>query len=85
MSNEVYDKIIKIIVDNYVIPIEGGAINAETDLVNDLAFESIRLLELVVYLEEEFDIEFDDENLVMENFQTIHLITQAVETLLKNK
>lgn len=85
MKNEIYDKIIKIIADNYIVPVEVPQINTQTQLVQDLAFESIKLLELVVYLEEEFGIEFDDDRLTMENFETIGLIVKTVENLLQDK
>ena len=35
-------------------------INEETDLVEDFGFSSINIIELVVRIEEKFDIEIDD-------------------------
>lgn len=41
-------------------------LNDYTDLIVDLGFDSITLVQLVVYVEDEFGIEFDDEMLGLE-------------------
>lgn len=42
------------------------AINGDTDLIRDFNFKSINFIQLVVQLESDFDIEIDDEDLLLE-------------------
>jgi acyl carrier protein len=42
--------------------------------------DSLAIEQLIAFLEESFDIEFDDEELVAENFATIDDVTNLVET-----
>ena len=46
--------------------IEIKEINEDADLVRDFAFDSIRIIQLVMLLEREFDIEIDDDFLLQE-------------------
>ena len=46
-------------------------INHETSLINDLALDSIQILELIVSIEKEFEISFDAEELDLSLFDNI--------------
>lgn len=48
-------------------------ISYDTDLRNE-GLDSVKTIELIVNLEIEFDIEIDDQDLLVENFSTIHKI-----------
>jgi acyl carrier protein len=48
----------------------GGAITAETELIDEGILDSIALLELVSFLEEKFHITLPVEEFVPENFRT---------------
>lgn len=54
-----YDKLKQILIDE--MDIEEEKIVPEADLMNDLGLNSLELAELVVHCEEEFGIEFDEE------------------------
>ena len=54
------------------------------DNLSDLGFGSIRVLQLVVELEQLFDITFEDEDLLCENFSTINKISSCVKDVLNN-
>lgn len=45
---------------------EGSELDCNTDLITDLGFDSITLVQLIVCVEDEFGIEFDDEMLGLE-------------------
>ncbi|MGG4094493.1 acyl carrier protein [Paenibacillus lautus] len=47
--------------------------------LNQLGMDSMSSVNLVVELEEMFDIVFDDEELLFENFSTVQKITDIVE------
>ena len=46
-------------------------INHETSLINDLALDSIQILDLIVSIEKEFEISFDAEELDLSLFDNI--------------
>ena len=56
-------------------------INEETDLVRDFAFNSISIIQLIVQIENEFDIEIDDEYLLQEKLSPYKSLVE----ILKNK
>ena len=79
---EIFDglKRILLIIDpnkKEILPI----VNEETRLQEDLGLTSVSLLYLVVAIEEEFDIEFD--NLGIEDFRTVGQAIDYIESKLK--
>jgi len=58
----------------------------DTDaLLESGVLDSLGVLELVAYLEKEFEISIADEQLVLENFQTIERIAAFVEGQLEDR
>jgi len=47
-------------------------IKPEYSLKNDLGFDSLRLTELLVELEDNFNIQFDESDIDFKNFQTVN-------------
>lgn len=45
-------------------------INEDVNLVEDFSFDSVNIIQLVVEIENAFDIEVDDDNLIFENLAT---------------
>jgi len=63
---------------------EGNSGSVLVDIQDDVALESIGLdsisyITLLVELEEELDIEFEDEDLVIDNFRNINAILSLVK------
>lgn len=52
-------------------------IDFETDLRNG-GLDSIKTIEFIVNLEVEFDIQIDDQDLLVENFSTINKVTKLL-------
>ncbi|REK71601.1 acyl carrier protein [Paenibacillus paeoniae] len=52
-------------------------LNFEIDLRNE-GLDSIKTIEFIVNLEVEFDIEIDDQDLLVENFSTINKVTKLL-------
>lgn len=68
--------------------IKGNSINddgLDYRLYEDLGMDSIETMELVVAIENEFDIEFDLDELDIEYLTTIKSLEQAVEKILNFK
>jgi acyl carrier protein len=69
--------------------IENFLFGEETDLKDDTSFleegiiDSTGVLELIEYLEEEFNIQIDDEDLVPENLDSLNNLEQFIARLLK--
>lgn len=60
-----------------------GELNETVSLI-ELGLDSIKVIQLVVYLETELNITFDDEDLLLANFKTIELIIKTTaKTLAK--
>jgi acyl carrier protein len=57
---EAIDRIKKIIIDQ--LGIEEGKISIESSFIDDLGADSLDIVELIMALEEEFDIEIPDED-----------------------
>ena len=59
MNKEIYEKVIEGLKNEF----NRDDIDKKTRFVEDLKADSVRLLEIVMDVEEEFDIELDDEKL----------------------
>lgn len=57
-----------------VMPDKGRHFTEETDIINDLGFDSVNLLELISSLEVNFSLTFNDDDLEIEHFQTVQAI-----------
>ncbi|MDU5807667.1 MAG: phosphopantetheine-binding protein [Finegoldia magna] len=60
MNKEIYEKVVEGLKNEF----NRDDINEKTRFVEDLQADSVRLLEIVMDVEEEFDIELDDEKLL---------------------
>lgn len=71
----VFDKLKEIIAEQ--LNIEGASIKPDTNLMKDLEADSLDAVEIIMTLEEEYDIEIPDEE--AERFQTVEDIVKYVE------
>ena len=71
----VFDKLKEIIAEKKNI--EGASIKPDTNLMTDLEADSLDAVEIIMALEEEYDIEIPDEE--AERFQTVEDIVKYVE------
>jgi acyl carrier protein len=74
---EIFEKVKKIVADQ--LSVEAGTITPQSNFANDLGADSLDTVELVMALEEEFDIEIPDEE--AEKLKTVN----DVVTYLKSK
>ena len=60
-------------------------INITEDLdLSEIGLTSINMINLIVYLEDTFDFDFDDDELLLENLNTVTKIEECInKTLLK--
>lgn len=74
--SEIANKVYQIIVDQ--LNVEAGNVKPEASFVEDLGADSLDLTELIMAMEEEFDIEIADEDA-----QKIQKVQDAVEYIEK--
>lgn len=74
--NEIQERVIEVVSRNAVF--NADKVNESSQIRQDHGIDSIKIVELVVDLEEEFDIEVDNSSLSFDNFATIELITNYV-------
>ena len=75
------ENVIDLISKNLEVPKE--KLNADTDIINDLDADSLDLVEMVMNIEDEFDIEIDDD--VLTNLHTIGDVAEELENLDSNR
>ena len=79
------DKIISIILQDFDESFISSLLKSkdvyEIHIFDDLSYDSIKFIQLIVKLEDTFDIEFPDECLQMDSFSTIDQIINLVVDL----
>jgi acyl carrier protein len=78
MADDIESKVKEIIVEN--LGVDAATVNPQASFVNDLGADSLDTVELVMALEEAFDMEIPDEE--AEKIQTV---TQAVNYIKAHK
>jgi acyl carrier protein len=72
MAADVYDRMKKIIVEQ--LGVDEADVTPQASFVEDLNADSLDLVELIMSLEEEFNLEISDEDA-----EKIHTVTDALE------
>jgi acyl carrier protein len=76
--SDVKDKIRKFLSEEVLFEEGGAAIKDDQALVGDV-LDSLALMQLVEYIEQEFEIEVADEDVTPENFQTLNDLERYVK------
>ena len=72
------EKIRAFIFDNFLFDAEDSALQNDTSFLEEGIIDSTGVLELVDWLEEEFDISVDDEELIPENLDSVQLLSAYI-------
>ncbi len=71
------EKLIKNLVTRFAIwDVPEDQMSADTSLMNDLGFDSVRIVELILAIEEEFDIALEEAELTMDIFETVGSLSE---------
>ncbi|MCP5101519.1 MAG: acyl carrier protein [Chloroflexi bacterium] len=68
------DVIEKFIVDEIMLADSGTKIDPDESLISNGVLDSLGLLRLIAFIEEQFNIEVDDGDVVPDNFQTLNVM-----------
>lgn len=71
----VLEKLIALLAEQ--LDAEAGEITEETDIIDDLGADSLDVVDLVMSLEDEFDLEIPDEDI--ENIRTVGELAKYLE------
>jgi Acyl carrier protein len=83
MNNVMIEKIVsQIVIENIKVPMSLEDINLKLKL-SDIGVDSITFIQIVVALETEFGIEFDDEDLSYEKFPCLESLISFVKNKIK--
>ena len=75
MDTQIFEKIRDLLAEQLDIPAD--SITPESDIIDDLEADSITVLDMVMTLEDEFDIEIPDED--VEKLRTVGSVVSYVE------
>ncbi len=78
MAEEIAEKVSTIVCDQ--LDVEMEKVKPEASFINDLGADSLDIVELVMELEEEFDMSIPDEDA-----EKIRTVGEAIEYIKKNK
>lgn len=78
MSEEIAEKVCAIVVNQ--LEVEKEKVKPEASFINDLGADSLDIVELVMELEEEFDMSIPDEDA-----EKIRTVGEAIDYIKKNK
>jgi len=76
----IFEKIQEALADQFEV--EPGSITRETDIINDLGADSLDLVELIMTLEDEYNVTITDESVY--EHKTVGDITTFIESLVKD-
>ena len=84
MSKEdIKEKIVKIIGESSGY--EEEEISKVSNLISDEIIDSLGMIELISFLEKEFNVIFSEDDLVLENFETLNKIIDLIELKISKK
>lgn len=79
MLNHNRDRIKKYILENFLFSTDLKAIGDDTSFLKTGIIDSTGILEIIGFLEEEFNVKVEDEDVIPENLDSINLLASYVE------
>ena len=73
------DQVQQFIVDNFLFG-DSSQLDTDTSFLNESIIDSTGILELIMFLEETFDIHVEDQELIPENLDSLNNIEQFIKT-----
>ena len=83
MADELKDRIAEIVVERLFLDVSPADIGHDESLTLAYGVDSVRLFDMVVSMEDDFGISFEDDELTLENFDTLDRIDRRVREKLE--
>lgn len=77
--DDIKEKIKKMLVERLMLKVNPADVSDDEDLVEMYDIDSVRLFELVIGTEEEFDISFEDDEFSVDLFRTVSNIAECIK------
>jgi acyl carrier protein len=81
--DELKPRIRRILVERLFLQVDPDQLKDDTSLTATYGVDSVRLFDMAVGLEEDFDVSFEDEELQVENFDTVNAIAARLHEKLQ--
>ncbi|EGD48915.1 phosphopantetheine-binding protein [Ruminiclostridium papyrosolvens DSM 2782] len=81
--NDIKERVMKVIAKSALLNADN--VTEKSWIGRDHGIDSIRLVEMIINLEDEFDIEVDTSSLSHQNFANVDLITEYVTSKLESR
>ena len=81
-DERIEDQLKDIIVERCGLKVSPQDLDDQDSLFDKWGLESVKILEMVVGMEDLFDVEFEDDEFTKENFETIARIAQVIRAKL---
>ena len=78
------EKKLKSLIMEYKEGVVENEITNKTNLIDDLHFDSVELIQFIVRLEEEFNIELDDDDLEIEKIVVFDELVKVISLMRSN-
>ena len=80
---EIEQKIRNFILENYLFTDEQSALNSDDSFLDKGIIDSTGILELIFYIEEEFGVKVEDDEMVPENLDSVNNVIKFLNLKLK--
>jgi len=78
MSNE--NKVRNFILENYLFTDDQSELNSDDSFLDKGIIDSTGIMEVIFFLEDEFDVHVEDEEMIPENLDSVNNITRFIAT-----
>lgn len=76
----VEDKVRNYILENYLFTEDQSELNSEDSFLEKGIIDSTGILEIIFFLEEEFELSVDDEEMIPENLDSVNNIVKFINS-----
>ncbi len=76
------DTVAKFVVDNFLFG-DGARLEKDTSFLNEGIIDSTGILELIMFLEEQFDIKIEDQDLTPDNLDSLNSISAFIQSKMR--
>lgn len=85
MKSEIIDDLLKMAVKNARKVVDVKELGERTLLIEDLGYDSIDFMELIIQIEGKYDVEFGGTEILLSNLNSINIIADFIQKKLQER
>ena len=85
MKSEIIDDLLKMAVKNARKVVDVKELGERTLLIEDLGYDSIDFMELIIQIEGKYDVEFGGTEILLSNLNSINIISDFIQNKLQER